>query len=310
MARPPVIDDPAAAEVEPVDQPLTSHRPLLGVLLVTFATILFACGDTVNKYLVAEYQVPLVAAVRYAVHALLMVAIFAPTRGRELVTTRRTGLVVVRALCLVVATLFFGFALQRMPVAETTAIVYLSPIIVVLLARPLLGEAIGVAGWIAAIIGLAGVVLIVRPGGGLDPLGVAYMACNIGVTVAYYLLSRVLAPTERTLAMLFYSALAGTICFGLAAPWFLGGPPPGLIEVALFLSLGVTAGLGHYCFTAAYRFAEASVLAPVTYLHLLWAGVLGWIVFSHVPDLLTVLGMAIVAASGVLIAIKSARQKA
>ena len=208
-----------------------------------------------------------------------------------------------------VASLFFGLALQRMPVAETVSIVYLSPILVVLLARPLLGERIGSVGWMAAVIGFAGVLLIVRPGGGLDPIGVGFVLCNVVVTVAYYLLSRVLARTERTLALLFYTALIGAICFGVALPWTLHGKVPDLLQIVLFLSLGVTAGLGHYFFTAAHRYAEASVLAPINYLHLLWAGLLGWLVFGHVPQVLTIVGMAIVMAAGVIVALRSARRQ-
>jgi drug/metabolite transporter (DMT)-like permease len=280
-------------------------RPLKGVVLVAGATFLFACNDVANKYLVADYDVPLVAAVRYIVHSLLMLAILAPIRGRELIDTQRTGLVVLRALCLIVGTLFFGLALQRMPVAETTAIVYLSPILVGLLAHPVLGERVGVIGWIAAVVGCVGMVLIVRPGGGLDPLGVGFALCNTAVTVAYYLLSRILARTETTLAMLFYSALVGAICFGMAAPWYLHGQAPEMVQITLFLSLGMTAGLGHYFVTAAHQLAGASLLAPITYLHLLWAGLLGWLVFGYVPPALTVFGMVVVSASGILIALRS-----
>lgn len=312
MTTPSQTADPedAAAPEASAPQGLISSQPLRGVLLLALATLLFALNDAANKYLVANYEVPLVAAVRYMVHALLMVALVAPTRGREIIETKRTGLVIIRALCLVIATLFFGLALQRMPVAETTAIVYLSPILVVLLARPLLGETIGRVGWVAVVTGFAGVLLIVRPGGGLDPLGVAFVLSNVGVTVAYYLLSRVLARSEKTLALLFYTALTGTICFGIAAPWYLTGGPPTMLQLALFLSLGVSAGLGHYFFTSAHRFAEASLLAPINYLHLLWAGLLGWLVFGHIPAPLTMLGMAIVVAAGVMVALRSALKRA
>ena len=71
-------------------------------------------------------------------------------------------------------------------------------------------------------------------------------------------------------------------------------------------SLGVSAGLGHYCFTAAHRFAPSSVLAPVNYLHLVWAGILGWLVFGHIPEAWAIVGMVIVAAAGVLVALRSA----
>ena len=298
--------DPAEPATQTLpDAGLTANRPLLGVLFIAAATLLFATNDTANKLLVADYNVPLVAAIRYIVHALLMLALLGPSKGREMVKTTRTGLVVVRSLCLVIATFFAGLALQRMPVAETVSIIYLSPIIVVLLARPLLGETIGAMGWIAAFAGFAGVLLIVRPGGGLDLLGVGYVLCNVVVTVAYYLLSRVLARTEKTLALLFYSALGGAICFGIALPWTLYGVAPTLLQIALFLSMGITAGLGHYCFTAAHRFAPSSVLAPINYLHLVWAGLLGWLVFGHVPEALTIAGMAIVASAGVAVALRS-----
>lgn len=287
---------------------LTQHRPLLGVLLLSGGTLLFAVHDATNKVLIADYDVPVVSAVRYIVQTLLLLAIVAPTRGPELIKTRRTGLVIVRALCLVVSSLFFGLGLQLMPMPESTAISYVAPLFVVLLAKPVLNETIGVFGWIAAAVGFAGMLLIVRPGGGLDPVGVLYIVVSVIAVVVYNMLSRVLAHSERTLALLFYSSLAGAIAFGLAAPWFLDGTAPDGQQIAMFLSLGVTAGIGHFLFTSAFRFAEASLLAPVGYVHLVWAAMLGWIVFGHVPDGLTILGMLIVILGGVLVAFRSLRR--
>lgn len=274
-------------------------------MLVIGATLMFACNDAANKFLVSEYDVPLVAAIRYIVHTILMLALLGPIHGRRLVETQRTGLVVVRALCLVFASLTLGLALQLMPVAETTAIIYISPVLVVLLARPILGEQIGAIGWTSAALGFVGVLMIVRPGGGLDPLGIVFALANVTVNVVYHLLSRVLARTERTMAMLFYVALIGAICFGLAMPWYWFGTTPSLLDMALFLSLGVTAGLGHYLFTAAYRYAEASFLAPMGYLHLLWAGLLGFIVFGQLPDTLGLIGMAVIAVAGIAVALRT-----
>jgi drug/metabolite transporter (DMT)-like permease len=129
----------------------------------------------------------------------------------------------------------------------------------------------------------------------------------VAATVVYILLSRLLAGTERTTALLFNSTLVGSVCFGAMLPWFWGGPAPSPWQLGLFLSMGVTAGLGHFLFTAAFREAPASLLAPATYLQLLWAGLLGWLVFGHVPDTLSVLGMGIVFASGLVIALRSRR---
>jgi drug/metabolite transporter (DMT)-like permease len=308
----PATDAPLVVPDEDTAPPppsLTQHRPLLGVLLLAAGTLLFSVHDATNKLLLDDYAVPVIAAVRYTMQTLLMLAILVPTRGPELVRTKRTWLVLARALGLVLSSLFFGLGLQLMPMPETTAIGYVAPLFVVLLAKPWLNETIGPLGWIAAVVGFSGMLLIVRPGGGLDPLGVTYIVISVAATVAYNMLSRVLAHSERTLALLFYSSLLGAVCFGLAAPWFIDGTVPDSAQIVMFLSLGVSAGLGHFLFTSAFRFAEASLLAPVGYVHLVWATVLGWLIFGHVPDLLTIVGMLVVIAAGVLVAFRSLRRR-
>ena len=123
----------------------------------------------------------------------------------------------------------------------------------------------------------------------------------------YQLMSRSLAASEKTFALLFYTAAIGSAVYACIIPFFLADRMPTLLEGSLLACLGVFGGLGHYLFTAAFRYAPASFLAPVTYLQLLWAGLLGWIVFDHRPDGITVLGMLIVAASGVMVALRSRR---
>ncbi|MGV3574833.1 MAG: DMT family transporter [Devosia sp.] len=286
--------------------PLTD-QPLRGLALIVGATLLFAYNDTTNKLLITEYNVPMVTAIRYIMHCLLMLAIVAPLHGREMVRTQRTGLVLVRAASLALGSLLVSFALQRMPVAETTAIVYLTPVLVVLLSGPLLKEKVGPMAWVAAVMGFAGVLLIARPGGGLDPIGVLFVLGNVVVSVTYNLLSRVLARTERTMAMLFYSALVGAIGFGIFLPWTLHGIAPTPLQLVLFLGLGVSAWLGHYLFTQSYRYAPAALVAPMTYMHLLWAGFLGWLVFGHAPEPIAIGGMALVALAGVVSAFRPRR---
>lgn len=281
------------------------QHPFRGVMLLAAAMFLFACMDTTTKYLTASYEVPVVMAVRYVVHALLMVILLTPSHGRRLFQTQRTGLVVVRAACLAAASLFMGLALQRMPVAEATAMVFVAPLLVVLLAGHLMREKVGLLGWASAVTGFAGVLLIARPGSGLDPLGVVFALCGAGVIAVYQLLSRVLASTESTVAMLFHTALMGSVLFGVAMPWFWHGPQPSGLQMLLFVSMGVFGGVGHFLFTAAHRHAPASMLAPMLYLQLMWAGVLGWLVFGHVSDAISILGMCVVSASGAVVAIKS-----
>jgi drug/metabolite transporter (DMT)-like permease len=269
------------------------------------AVLVFALGDVATKHLAMRHDVALVLFGRYAVNLLLLVAVLGPRHGRGLVRTSRTGLVLVRAICLALASLTMALALRWMPVAETVAIIYLAPIAVMLLAVPLLGERVSLAGWIGAAAAFAGVLLIVRPGSGLAALGVTFALLNAGLGTAYHLLTRGLARTESTEAMLFHVAWVGTVAFGVALPWSGGGVGLTPFDLGLLLGLGVSATLGHFLFTTAYREAPASLLAPVNYMHLVWAAGLGWLVFGHVPDVLSCAGIALVAAAGMATAFRA-----
>lgn len=288
---------------------MTSAHPLRGILLFITGLLLFACMDAMVKLLTASYPVPMIAALRYFVHLMLMVALLGPRHGRTLLKTTRTGWVIARAVSLAGATLFIALALKRMPVAEMTAIVFLSPLLVVLIAGPLLGEEVSAADWIAAAVGFAGIVLIARPGGdgGIDPVGLACALGGVVVMTVYQLLSRTLAATESTLALLFWTAMTGSTIFGLLLPWTWEGGLPPWRDGLLFVAVGATGGLGHFLFTAAYRQASASALAPLMYVQLLWAGLLGWLVFDHVPHGWSIVGMAMVAGCGIVAGLRSHR---
>lgn len=280
-------------------------HPARGVMLVTLGVFVFACMDSTTKYLVSHYEVPMVVAIRYIVNCLLMVLLLAPTQGRKLVQTQRTGLVLARGLCLAATSLVLGIAIQRMPLAEMTSIVFLSPIMVMLVSGPILGERVGLAGWTAAFFGFVGILLIARPGSGLDPLGTALALCGVVLTAAYQLLSRFLARTDQPVPMLFYTAVVGSLIFGAYLPWSWGGPAPTTLQLFLFLVVGTLGGLGHYLFTLAHRYAPTSVLAPIMYMQLVWAGLLGWGFFGHVPEGMAILGMGIVAVSGIAVGLRS-----
>jgi len=273
--------------------------------LVICALFFFACLDSATKYLATRFNVPLIVAVRYIVQCSLMVVIFAPSKGQGLLKTNNPKLVVVRACCLAVSSLFYSLALSRMPVAETTAINFLGPMLVVLVAHPVLGERIGKIGWLALIIGFLGVLLVVHPGGGLDVLGIGFVLIAVAANVVYQLLSRVLADSEQTIVLLFYTALIGALGFGAFLPWSWSANRPTPWELLIFFGTGILGGIGHYLYTLAYRFTSAALLAPVNYLQLLWAGILGWLFFRHLPDFLSLIGMFVILLSGGLIAIKA-----
>jgi drug/metabolite transporter (DMT)-like permease len=280
-------------------------RPMKGILLVVLATLAFALADVVTKQQAMRHPVSVVVAVRYLVNLGLLTVLLGPRLGSGLWRTNRRTLVIVRSLCLALASLTMAFALRLMPVAETVAIVYLSPFAVMLLAIPMLGERVGPLGWTCAALGFLGVLLIVRPGGGLAPFGVAFALLNAGCATAYHLLTRFLARSESTIAMLYQAALVGSVIFCLLALPSLDGLTVGAADLAMMVLLGALMTVGHFLFTAAYRDAPASLLAPINYLHLFWAGGLGWLAFGHLPDAWGLAGMALVCASGVAVAVRA-----
>ncbi len=278
-------------------------RPLVGIGLVTLAVMLFAVSDVIGKHLTMLYAVPLVMALRYSINLGLIVAIFGPRHGRAILRVNRPWLVLLRAASLTLGSLMMGLALRHMPVAETVAIIYLSPFLVMFAAVWLMGEKASPVGWIGAAIGFVGVLLIARPGSGLDFWGVIFSLINAVAAASYNLLSRELAKTETTPALMFHTAWVGLAAFCLMLAVSGIGPLPQGMDWAYVTLLGVIATGGHFLITAAYREAAASLLAPVNYLHLFWAGILGWAVFGHIPDAISLIGMAMIAGAGAGVAL-------
>jgi drug/metabolite transporter (DMT)-like permease len=143
-----------------------------GVVLFLCALFLFAATDTTFKYLAAFFAVPLLVWARFIVHLLVMLVVVAPRMGRELIVTRRPGLMILRALVLVISAILLQLAFKDLPLAETTAIFFVTPLLVALLAGPLLGEKSNIRTWLATLVGFVGVLLIVRPGGVMLGMGV------------------------------------------------------------------------------------------------------------------------------------------
>lgn len=296
---------PRATPTAPAAHP-RPPRLLRGALLYAGALALFACLDATVKHLTQNYPVPAVAAARYASQFLLMSALLLPQHGAGLLRTRQPALVTLRSAALVVLTLMMNSALQRLPLAEATAISFAAPLLIVLLAGPLLGERLTAARSAGVAAGFVGVLLIAQPGGQLDPLGVTFALLAAAANAGYGLLSRALGSTERPLNMLYSSALVGTVAFSALLPWFWHGPPVTAGQGALLFSLGMTGGAGHLLFTLAYREAPASFLAPLTYLQLVWAALLGAGLFGHVPSPTALGGMLLVSVAGVSVALHDA----
>jgi drug/metabolite transporter (DMT)-like permease len=284
-----------------------TQHPLRGVVLFLAAVFLFAALDATAKYMNAFFAVPLLVWARYLVHFVIMLVFMAPGMGREIIVTRRPWLMSFRALMLVGVTLLAQLALKTLPLAETTALVFITPLLVALLAGPLLGEQVRRSTWLITLVGFAGVLLIARPGGALFGTGVAYALGAALCYAIYQILTRKLAATEHPNRLLFYTALIGTLSMSLTLPAYWDGQIPTLTQGLLIVSLGLYGGIGHFMLIRAFREAPASTLSPLLYVQLIWATLLGWWVFDQLPDLLAIVGMLIIGASGLSLAIRTRR---
>ena len=278
----------------------TRHQPTLGILLILAAGLLLASQDALSKSLTAVYPLLLVVWLRYLSQSVLMLALFAPRMGLNLLRTQRPWLQLVRGLSLVAITLLFYSALRFIPLGEATAVIFLAPLVVIVLSATWLKEHISRGLWLSVGVGLLGVLLIVRPGGALFtpaillPLGAAFC---FGL---YQLLTRRLSATDHPATSNFLSALVGTLSVSVLLPWFWQTPT--LVDGLLMATLGATAMTGHMLLTHAYRFGSAASLAPFTYVQIVTATLLGMLFFDHTPDLWAILGMAVIILSGTALA--------
>ena len=261
----------------------------------------FSLLDTTAKYLSRYYPVPVIVWARYALNLALLGAFLIATRRTGVWRAKRPGIQLARGLLLATATLFFFTSLSVLPLAEASAIGFVMPLFVVALAVPMLGERLDMARLIAILVGLAGALVIVRPGSGvftwyaLLPIGMAIC------TALYQVLTRMVAGVDKPFTSLLYGSLVGAVALSLVVPFFWRSPQ-GLWHWSLILLMGLFATLGHLALIRAFDHAGASLLAPFTYTQLVWAILLGWIVFGNFPDGWSLAGMAIIVVAGLYVA--------
>jgi drug/metabolite transporter (DMT)-like permease len=261
----------------------------------------FTLMDTIAKYLSQWYPVPGIVWARYAANLAIILAWLAARGELGRLRTARPGIQLARGLLLAGATLLYFTSLTVLPLAEAAAIGLLLPLFVAALAVPMLGERLDAARLGAILAGLAGALVIVRPGSGLFTayalLPMAMALCN----ALYQILTRKVAGVEHPLTSLVWGAIVGAVLLSAALP-FAWQTPREPLHWALLGVIGVLASVGHYLLIRAYDYAAAIVLAPYTYSALLWAMALGFLVFGNFPDAGSLAGMAIIAASGLFIA--------
>jgi drug/metabolite transporter (DMT)-like permease len=283
------------------------HVPLSAILLISGSVLCFTSLDAIVKLLTQRYPVPFLVWARYAMQALIMVVWLLPQMGTALMRTQRLGLQLIRGAILPVSSLCFFSALKHLPLAEATAINYVTPVLVMILAAAFLGERMTRPRIALVIAGIAGMLIIVRPGSEVFQ-GAALFGLGAAMSYGVFqILTRKLA-SEDSRVTLFYPAIAGTILMAVVLPWYTPEVALPWRDLALVTATGLLGTLGHFVFILAFQRAPASALTPFTYMQLVWATIIGWLVFGSFPDAWTLAGMAVIAGSGLLLALHERRR--
>ena len=274
---------------------------LRGILLTVAAIGIFVCMDTIAKYLSRWYPVPGIVWARYVINLAFLLAWFAARGELGRIRTARAGVQLARGLLLAAATFLYFTSLRVLPLADAAAIGFVLPLFIAVLAVPMLGERLDPSRGVAIVAGLAGALLIVRPGSSvftwyaLLPVGMAL--CN----ALYQILTRKVAGVEHPLTSLVWGAIVGAVLFSAMAPTYWQAPDRAEHWTLLGL-IGLLASIGHYLLIRAYEYADATLLAPFSYTMMIWALLLGYLVFGQLPDGWSFAGMGVIVAAGLFLA--------
>lgn len=278
---------------EPV---ITRDRPLRGIALMIAALAFFSCSDAASKLMTATLPAVEVAWLRFCVFTLLMLGVAAFAGGREALRSRRPELQALRALGVMGSSVLFIMGLAFLPMAEATAISFVSPLMVTALSIPILGEVVGWRRWSAVAVGLLGVLIVVRPGTGAFDTAAIFPVLSAASWAVALVVTRKMSGADGPLVALTYAAIVGLLVTSAIAPFEWVNP--GWREIGLALVTGGASTIAQWLVVLAFQQARASVLATFSYSQLVWSGLLGFLVFGSVPDGWTLVGAAVIIASG------------
>jgi drug/metabolite transporter (DMT)-like permease len=244
--------------------------------------------------------VPLLVWARWGFQVLAMLVWLAPKMGTGMLRTRHLRMQLLRGVLLVGSSLFFMTALSHLPLADATALNYTTPTIVIILAIVFLGERLTPARLAFVVAGLAGMLMIVQPGAEIFKGTSLFALGSAGCYALYQITTRMVAADDPRVS-LFYPALIGTLLMTFVWPWFGSRIDVSWTDVAWLAGIGVLGTIGHFLLILAFQRAPASALTPFTYIQVVFATLIGWLVYDDFPDALTLAGMALIAGSGLLL---------
>ncbi len=272
-----------------------ADNPLRGILLSVGACSIFAVADVTAKLLSTGLPIVEITWIRYVLFFGMAAILAARAPGRPF-RPRHPRLQILRGLCVTGSSVLFVYGIREMTMAQATTISFLSPLLITLLSIPLLGEIVGIRRWAAVLVGMIGMLIVVRPGAqGFQPaalFGVVSSSC----WALALIITRKIAATDPPQTTIFWSSLVGaavlTVLLPFNAAW------PSWTQFALCVLLGFLSSAGQWMVVLAHRLAPASLLAPFSYTQLPWVILGGYLVFDHLPDQWTLVGASVIIASG------------
>jgi drug/metabolite transporter (DMT)-like permease len=271
---------------------------MAGIGLMLTGIALFSINDALGKWLLATYSVGELLLVR-SVTALILLAPFIRQAGIAAFTRApRPGLQILRVVLSTLEVAMFFWAVSYLPLADTVTFYLAGPIYVTALSVVLLGERVGWHRWTAVIAGFVGVLLALRPSAASVTLPALIALTGSVIFACLMIVTRLLRETQNT--VLVAGQLAGTLLFGVVMlPFGWITPPPG--DLAMLSLFGVFSILALACVNRALKLAAASVVVPYQYTMIIWAVVLGYVVFGDAPDALTLSGALVIVMAGLYI---------
>jgi drug/metabolite transporter (DMT)-like permease len=280
---------------------------LLGIGLVITSTVFLSAGDVTAKYLSNSLPVLQIAWMRYLGFLLILLPVVLARGPSRLLRSSRPGLQILRGLGLLGSTLFFFSALPYLAIPELTAIFFIAPVLVTALSAPFLGEAVGIQRWAAALVGFAGILIIIRPGtAAFQPAAVLPLVGALCWASAL-MFTRRLSGIDPPVTTLAFSALLGFVLLSAAVP--IAWVPLSWPQFMLGALVGIASTTGHWIVVLAYRHGDASLLSPYAYTQLIWASAFSWLVFQSLPEFQTYVGAGVIIASGLFTAYRERAQR-
>ncbi|WP_395677719.1 DMT family transporter [Inquilinus sp.] len=293
----------------PTRQPVARQSAAQGIALYAGGVFILCIMDAMIKWLSADYPIAQIVFFRASIGLVPTLVMLLRPPGLKALRTQRVWAHLLRGLVGVIGTFGFFWAFAVMPLADAYAIGFAAPMFITAMSVPILGEKVGTRRWLAVLVGFAGVLIMIRPGGGGTFGGGGAIAL---IATAAYALSMVLvrlySRTESNASLIFYATLVIVAVAGVQMPFVWVTPT--WADAGLLAVLGLLGGIGAIMMAQAYRVATPSIVVPFEYTGMIWGVGLGFLIWGDMPDLWIWVGSGIVIASGLYIVHRETRHKA